>query len=225
MNQQMRELWASLRKLSELELNIRLFQTGVIIPINDAVYISGITEKEIRVGKGTIICPGVCLLGEITIGENCFLGPGTTLYNVVIGNGTSIAERPQIINAAIGKVSRIGRQTEIVRSTIGDNSALQHLSYIGDATIGNEVNIGAGTITANYDGEKKKPTIIKDGAFIGIGTHLIAPLIIGEEAFVGAGAIIRKDVKAHAAVVGLDRILSNKKGRKTPQGWKLEETA
>ena len=120
--------------------------------------------------------------------------------------------------SAIGDGARIGNFVEVKKSTIGKNTKAMHLSYIGDASVGSEVNIGAGTITCNYDGKRKFPTTIGNGVFIGSDTQLVAPVTIGDGAYVGAGSTITRDVESKALAVSrtkqknYPRFKSEKKG-------------
>jgi bifunctional UDP-N-acetylglucosamine pyrophosphorylase/glucosamine-1-phosphate N-acetyltransferase len=176
-------------------------------------------DRKARVGRDTVIHPFTILEGNTQIGEDCILGPGTRLVNTTIGNGVTIQNsialdsrvddncqigpfaylRPE---TNLGKGVKIGDFVEIKKSTVGDGSKIPHMSYIGDAEIGQKVNIGAGTITCNYDGSKKWPTLIGDGAFIGSNTNLVAPVEVGVKAVVGAGSTISKDVPDGALGVG-----------------------
>ena len=163
----------------------RLFQKGVRIVDPSSTFIAYGT----RIGEGTVIYPFTIIEKDVKIGRNCSLGPfihlrrGTTIKdNVVLGNFL-----------------------EVVRSRIGENTFAKHFSYLGDAWIGKGVNIGAGTVTANFDGKKKNPTIIKDKAFIGSDTILIAPLKVGKSAVTGAGSVIphHHNVSDGEVVVGV----------------------
>lgn len=147
-------------------------------------YLSWIDPKT-KIGKGTKIRPFTVIEENVIIGEKCIIGPMAHL-------------RPGTI---LGKNVHIGNYVEIKNSIIGENSKAMHLSYIGDAEIGKNVNIGAGTITCNYDGEKKHKTIIEDNVFIGSGTELVAPVKIGENAYVGAGSTITKDVPPYTLAI------------------------
>lgn len=166
---------------------------------------------DIQAGIDIVIDTNVILAGKIRIGNNCKIGPNCYLKNVELGNNVEILANSYIEDAIIaeeckigpfarirphtelGKNVHIGNFVEVKNSVLGDHTKANHLTYLGDATIGNAVNVGAGTITCNYDGVNKNRTIIEDGAFIGSGTELIAPVTIGENAYIGAGSTINRD--------------------------------
>ncbi len=182
--------------------------------------LSTFVDRQVRVGRDTVIYPFTFIEGNTVIGEDCIIGPGARLINAALGNGVSVQNsvvtesimgdhcdigpfaylRP---GAKLGREVKVGNSSEIKNSLIGDGSKVPHLSYVGDATIGKNVNIGAGTITCNYDGRNKWPTKIDDGAFIGSNTNLVAPVDIGAGAVTGAGSTITKDVPAGA--LGVER--------------------
>jgi bifunctional UDP-N-acetylglucosamine pyrophosphorylase/glucosamine-1-phosphate N-acetyltransferase len=167
---------------------------------------------KLTVEKDVIIDINVILEGENRIGKNSFIGPNTTLKNVKIGSGVEIKGYCLIEDAIIGNNCiigpfarirpgtklknkiHIGNFVEIKNSQIQSETKINHHSYIGDAIIGKHVNIGAGTITCNYDGARKHQTIIEDGVFIGSNTALIAPIQVGKKATIGAGSVLSKDV-------------------------------
>ena len=168
-------------------------------------------------GRDTIIYPFTLLEGRTVIGEDCVwprfasghttVGSGVTIQNSIvlgslIGDDCAIGPfsylRPE---TRLEKGVKVGDFVEIKKSLIGKGSKVPHLSYVGDATLGANINIGAGTITCNYDGYKKWPTRIGDGAFIGSNTNLVAPVEIGAGAVTGAGSTITRDVPAGALAV------------------------
>jgi bifunctional UDP-N-acetylglucosamine pyrophosphorylase/glucosamine-1-phosphate N-acetyltransferase len=176
--------------------------------------------RGVQIGPDTVIYPYTMIEGNTVVGEDCSVGPGTrlvdarvgddvTIQNSIvldssIGDGSSIGPfaylRPGTV---VGKAVKVGDFVEIKKSQIGDGSKVPHLSYLGDAVVGEKVNVGAGTITCNYDGQKKWPTHIGDGAFIGSNANLVAPVRIGAGAVVGAGSTITKDVPEGA--LGVER--------------------
>ncbi|MDO8536141.1 MAG: NTP transferase domain-containing protein [Candidatus Omnitrophota bacterium] len=162
-----------------------LMSSGVTIqdPATTTIY------PDVKIGKDTIIYPNTIIESDVIIGENCHIGPFTRLRG-----GTRIGDKTEV-----------GNFVELVRTRISDSTKVKHHTYLGDATVGRHVNIGAGTITANYDGKNKNKTIIGDGSFIGVGAILIAPVKIGKKALVGAGAVILRKtiVKDGATVVGV----------------------
>jgi bifunctional UDP-N-acetylglucosamine pyrophosphorylase/glucosamine-1-phosphate N-acetyltransferase len=163
-------------------------------------------DASVKIGEGTLVLPGTVVEEGSTIGKNCTIGPFAR-----IRGGSKIAD---------GCV--IGNFVEIVRSTVGEGSQVKHLTYLGDAKIGARVNVGAGTITANYDGKTKHATVIKDGAQIGSGTVLVAPVTVGKNSKTGAGCVVTRghDVKDGKTVAGVparelqSSRTTSKKGRK-----------
>jgi bifunctional UDP-N-acetylglucosamine pyrophosphorylase/glucosamine-1-phosphate N-acetyltransferase len=211
-------------QLSKLEKNMRkrinekLMREGVRIIDPESVYI----DITVKIGKDTIIYPFTFIEGETEIGEDCVIGPMTRIKDSKIGNNVHVirSEVEKAIiedNVSVGPFSRlregthlksnvkIGNFVETKKSVIGKNTKAQHLTYLGDATIGENVNIGAGTITCNYDGVKKHPTIIEDGAFIGSNNSLVAPVKIGKNAITGAGSTITEDVPENSLGLGRAR--------------------
>jgi bifunctional UDP-N-acetylglucosamine pyrophosphorylase/glucosamine-1-phosphate N-acetyltransferase len=168
----------------------------------------------VELGQDVEIDINVVFEGDNKIGNNVKIGANTNIKNAIIGDNVEILPNCVIENAVIGQNSRIGpfarlrpesilasdthigNFVEIKKSHIGQGSKVNHLSYIGDALVGRKVNIGAGTITCNYDGVNKSQTIIEDGAFIGSNTQLVAPVTVGENATIGAGSTITKDTPA-----------------------------
>ena len=143
-----------------------------------------------------VINPYVVIGKKTKIGNNVEILPFTHIENAILETNVNVGPFSRIRPGTIlSKGSRVGNFVEIKKSKIGKNSKINHLSYVGDATVGKNVNIGAGTITCNYDGKKKNKTKISDGAFIGSNTSLIAPIKIGKNAIVGAGSALTKNVK------------------------------
>jgi bifunctional UDP-N-acetylglucosamine pyrophosphorylase / glucosamine-1-phosphate N-acetyltransferase len=194
----------------------RLMESGVTILDPASTYI----EDTVTIGPDTTIYPHVTIEGQSTIGTECVLGVGShvsasrladrvTLLPYCVIRESAIEEaatlgpfchlRPL---AHVGAKAKVGNFVELKKSTIGRGSKVPHLSYVGDATVGEGVNVGAGTITCNYDGVHKHETKIGDRAFIGTNTSLVAPLTVGEGAYIGAGSTITKDVPPGALAVG-----------------------
>lgn len=198
--------------------------TDVIFIDPKNTYIS----KESVIGEGTVIYPNVHLEGECCIGKNCKILPGTFLVNVkisdnctiissritdsVVGEKTEIGPNAHLrAHCIIGNSCRIGNFVEMKNTQFGDFSKCAHLSYLGDAVVGQNVNIGCGVVTANYDGKNKHQTIIGSNSFIGSGAKLIAPIKIEEDCLIAAGSIITKDVeKGDMAIARSYQV--NKKG-------------
>ena len=177
-------------------------------------------EASVKIGMDTILQPNTFLRGNTVIGENCVIGPNTIITDCQVGNRCSILavvmEKAIVEDGVdIGPFARLrkgahlgpgvhmGNFGEVKDSYLGAGTKMGHFSYIGNATIGKDVNIGAGTITCNYDGEKKHPTVIGDRVFIGSDTMLVAPLTIEADAKTGAGAVVTHDVAAGEVVVGV----------------------
>jgi bifunctional UDP-N-acetylglucosamine pyrophosphorylase/glucosamine-1-phosphate N-acetyltransferase len=194
----------------------QLMYAGVTILDPASTYI----DAQVEIGSDTVILPGTMILGKTRIGTACRIGPGTTIDESLLGNGcivrNSVLEGSTLEDGvSIGPFShcrhgaylarnvRMGNFGEVKNSYIGAETDMHHFSYIGDATLGEHVNIGAGTITCNFDGVEKNRTIIGDGAFIGSDTMLIAPVTVGEYAKTGAGSVVNRDVPPGAVVVGM----------------------
>jgi bifunctional UDP-N-acetylglucosamine pyrophosphorylase/glucosamine-1-phosphate N-acetyltransferase len=194
--------------------NQELMKNGVTIMAPETTFI----DSTVKIGIDTIIYPFTVIEGQTIIGENCTIGPYTRINDSSIGNDVVI-ESSRVKEARIGNHCnigpfaylrpeadlqenvKVGDFVEIKKSIIGAGSKIPHLSYVGDALLGKEVNIGAGTITCNYDGKKKSRTILEDGVFIGSNTNLVAPVTIGENSITGAGSTITRDIPAHTLAV------------------------
>ena len=177
-------------------------------------------DEEVSIGMDTVILPGTMITGKTRIGSACRIGPGTTIDQSIVGDrciirNSALEEAILEDDVSMGPFShcrpgahlargvRIGNFGEVKNSYIGAETDMHHFSYIGDATVGEHVNIGAGTITCNYDGVRKNHTDIGDGAFIGSDTMLVAPIKVSENARTGAGAVVNKDVPPGTLVVGV----------------------
>jgi bifunctional UDP-N-acetylglucosamine pyrophosphorylase/glucosamine-1-phosphate N-acetyltransferase len=189
---------------------------GVTIYRPDTV----ILDAGVEVGPDTVIEPFVQLLGTTKVGSECRIRSWSVIRNSTLGDHVLILEGCVIADSQIeksvqlgpyahlrpechvGEGARVGNFVEMKKTRLGDRSKANHLSYLGDAQIGKDTNIGAGTITCNYDGVHKNQTLIGDGVFIGSDSALVAPVVIGEGAYVGAGSVITKDVPADALAVG-----------------------
>ncbi|SMN13993.1 N-acetylglucosamine-1-phosphate uridyltransferase / Glucosamine-1-phosphate N-acetyltransferase [Bathymodiolus heckerae thiotrophic gill symbiont] len=156
--------------------------------------INVLIEGNVSLGNNTTIAPN-CIIKNAKIGNNVVILPNSVIEDATIGEGASIGPFARIRpETKIGKNTKIGNFVEVKKSIIGKGSKVSHLSYVGDTIMGNNVNIGAGVITCNYDGVNKHQTIIEDGAFIGSDSQLIAPIKIGKNATIGAGSTITKNV-------------------------------
>jgi bifunctional UDP-N-acetylglucosamine pyrophosphorylase/glucosamine-1-phosphate N-acetyltransferase len=191
-------------------------------------------EAGVSLGVDTIVWPNTYIQGKTSIGENCQVGPNTHIRDSQIGNGCrvfmSVMEGALLEdNVEMGPFARLrkgahlckgvhmGNFGEVKESTLGPGVKMGHFSYIGNATIGAEANVGAGTITCNYDGEKKHPTEIGEGVFIGSDTMLVAPVKLGDYARTGAGAVVTRDVPADTLAVGVPARAIKKLERKPKQ--------
>ncbi|HEY1352828.1 MAG TPA: bifunctional UDP-N-acetylglucosamine diphosphorylase/glucosamine-1-phosphate N-acetyltransferase GlmU [Ktedonobacteraceae bacterium] len=207
---------AGVERLLRQRILERHMYAGVTIIDPATTYIGA----QAQIGRDTVLLPGTMISGATQIGTACRIGPGTTIEDSTIGDGCVI--RQSVLEATIveedvhiGPFShcrpgaylarnvRLGNFAEVKNACLGPDTAMHHMSYLGDATVGAEVNIGAGTITCNYDGVQKHRTIVGDGAFIGSDTMLVAPVTIGEHAITGAGSVVRHDVPPGAVVAGV----------------------
>ena len=180
--------------LQKLQNNLRkkFLKLGVKMIGPETIFFS----KDTKIGKNVIIEPYVVIGAKVKIGNNVTIKSFSHLENCKIENKVDIGPYARIRPGAVLKNgSKVGNFVEIKKSTLGINSKVNHLTYIGDSEIGKSVNIGAGTITCNYDGVKKSKTKIKDNVFIGSNSSLVAPLTIEEDSMVGAGSVITKNVK------------------------------
>ncbi len=176
-------------------------------------------EASVRIGRDTVILPGSFLLGHTEIGSDCVIGPSADLLDTAVGDGARVEHsvgRGAVVgeDVSVGPYSflrpgtvleagaKVGAYCEVKNTRVGKGSKVPHLSYIGDAEIGEGANLGAGTITANYDGVNKSRTSIGDGAFTGINTNLVAPVTIGADSYTGAGSVVSKDVPPGRLAVG-----------------------
>ncbi len=187
-----------------------------------------IISAEAQIGRDTVIYPGVIIEGRTIIGEDCEIGPNSHIVESEIGNRTKV-HSSVVLQSRIGEQTavgpyahirpqsniqndvKIGNFVEVKKSTVGNDTKISHLSYIGDATIGEEVNLGCGTITVNYDGKNKYETTIGDRSFIGCNTNLVAPVTVENDAFVAAGTTVTKTVPTDALAIGRAR-QENKEG-------------
>lgn len=209
-----REQLARAEKIMRQRKNFELMMAGVTIIDPETTFI----DSEVKIGMDTIIYPFTIIEGQSIIGESCLIGPSSYLNDSLVGDHV-IIENSRIKEAEIGdecnigpfaylrpgavlhRGVKVGDFVEIKKSIIGSGSKVPHLSYVGDAELGNDVNVGAGTITCNYDGKNKWITILEDGVFIGSNTNLVAPVRIGKNAVTGAGSTITRDVPADTLAV------------------------
>jgi len=156
-------------------------------------------SKDTKIGKNVTIDPYVVIASKVKIGNNVRINSFSHLENCKIENNVKIGQYARIRPGTILQAgSRVGNFVEIKKSNVGKKSKINHLSYIGDSTLGNSVNIGAGTITCNYDGFNKNKTKIKNNVFIGSNSSLVAPVTVSENSIVGAGSVITRNVKKNS---------------------------
>jgi len=215
---------ATVERIMRHRINEKWMLEGVTLIDPDATYI----EPDVMIGKDTTIQPNTHLRGRTIIGEHCEIGPNTIVMDSEIGNHVqllaSVLEEAKVADhvsmgpfchlrkgAILDEYVHLGNFGEVKDSYLGPHTKMGHFSYIGNAKIGANVNIGAGTITCNYDGEKKNPTEIGDDVFIGSDTMLVAPVKIGDRSITAAGSVVTKDVPDDALVMGVPAKQKRKK--------------
>ena len=183
---------ALIEKYNQEKLSNQAMKMGVTIKAPETVFLS----NDTKYGKNVVINPYVVIGKKTKIGNNVEIFPFTHIENAILQDNVNVGPFSRVRPGSfLSKGSRVGNFVEVKKSKIGKNTKINHLAYVGDATVGKNVNIGAGTITCNYDGKKKNKTKILDGAFIGSNTALVAPIKIGKNSFVGAGSTLTKNVK------------------------------
>ena len=210
---------AELSQVVRQRKNRLLMMGGVTIEDPATTFV----DVDVTVGEDTVLGPGVRLEGRTVVGERCRIHAGSRLTNVTMEDDVVVLDYSVIVDSRVGQAAqvgpmahvrpesvigpaaRVGNFVELKKTSLGKGSKASHLTYLGDSTIGEGVNIGAGTITCNYDGEAKHKTIIEDGVFIGSDTQLIAPVTVGKDAYVGAGSSITEDVPAGSLAVARGR--------------------
>jgi bifunctional UDP-N-acetylglucosamine pyrophosphorylase / glucosamine-1-phosphate N-acetyltransferase len=198
---------------------LALVAAGVRVEDPESTFVG----EQVVVEAGAVLRPFTLLEGRTSVRARAVVGPFVRLVDVEVGEGAEILDhcllRDSVIEAGasvgpfshlrpqsrVGERARVGNFVELKNTHLGAGSKAQHLSYLGDATVGTGVNIGAGTITCNYDGAKKSPTRIEDGAFVGSDTTLVAPVTVGEGAYVAAGSTITADVPKDALALARSR--------------------
>ena len=174
------------------KLRNKFIKLGVKMIAPETIFFS----KDTKIGKNVVIDPYVVIGSKVNIGNNVKIFSFSHLESSKIENDVNIGPYARLRPGTIlQKGSRVGNFVEVKKSKIGKNSKVNHLSYIGDSIMGNSVNIGAGTITCNYDGVKKSKTKIKNNVFIGSNSSLVAPITVNENSVIGAGSVITKNVK------------------------------
>ncbi len=211
--------------------NEALMRSGVTLIDPETTYIS----PQVKVGRDTTIYPNTHIYGDTQIGRDCVVGPTNWIQDTKIGSGVTVRSSCYITDASIKNNvtvgpfahirpeaeimdgAKIGNFVEIKKSKIGRGSKVPHLSYVGDANLGKDVNIGAGTITCNYDGFDKYKTVVEDDVFIGSDTMLVAPIKVGKGATTGAGSTISKDVPEGSLAIGRARQTVIKDWKRKPR--------
>jgi bifunctional UDP-N-acetylglucosamine pyrophosphorylase/glucosamine-1-phosphate N-acetyltransferase len=216
---------ATANRIMRDQKNAELMASGVTLEDPATAYI----DRDVTIGADTIIHPCVSLEGRTTIGAGCEIHSGVRIVNSQIGDRATILNHCVLVESRVAaearigpfanlrkdsdvrEKARVGNFVELKNTVLGPGSKANHLTYLGDTRIGEKVNVGAGTITCNYDGEQKRQTIIEDGAFIGSDSQLVAPVTVGRNAYIGTGTTIREDVPADALAVsaGKQRNIEN----------------
>ena len=212
-----RQLAAMEKELRERTIERLMLESGVSFVDPASAYVS----SRAVIGRDTVICQNVSIEGKTVIGEGCVIRPGTRIVNSTIGNNVEIKDNSFITDSTVGddctvgpmahlrgkaemvEGSKVGNFVELKKTRLGRKSKASHLTYLGDATIGENTNIGAGTITCNYDGKNKHETHIGDNVKIGSDTMLVAPVKVGDNASTGAGSVVTKNVEPDTLVVGV----------------------
>ena len=206
------------RKQLQQRINDGHLERGVDLLDPDTAYIGA----KVRIGAGTVIEPNVMLEGETVIGENTTVGMGSKLTDVKVGDHVTIQSSVLVQSAVedgvrigpfaylrpgsqIGKNAKIGDFVEIKNSVIGEKTSVAHLTYIGDSDVGGQVNFGCGCVTVNYDGKKKYRCRVEDHSFIGCNTNLVAPVRVGQGAYIAAGSTITDEVPEDALAIARAR--------------------
>ncbi len=211
---------------------VELMDSGVTIYLPETVLI----DPDVEVGADTVIEPAVQLLGATRIGAGCTVRTGSVLTNAALDDGVLVREHSIVTASRLGPGTvvgpfahvrdgavlearaRVGNFVEVKKSRLGEGVKSMHLTYIGDATVGRQTNIGAGTITCNYDGVRKNPTTIGERVFVGSGTEFIAPVTVGDGAYIAAGSTITEDVPADSLGIARERQV-------TKPGWVVARRA
>ena len=221
-----RKQLAKLERIHQLELVEAIMADGVTVADPARVDIRG----SLSIGSDSFVDINTVFEGDVVIGRQVSIGAGCIITNSTIASGSNIKPYSILENVSIGENvdvgpfarlrpgtelkngSRVGNFVEVKNTTLGNNSKANHLTYLGDSEIGDNVNIGAGTITCNYDGANKHKTIIKDGVFIGSDTQLVAPVTVAENCTIGAGSTITRDTEANTLIL-------SRSAQKTIKGW------
>jgi len=211
MNSKNKKDFAYQMKQEQEKIRNKFMKDGVTLVAPETIFLS----SNIRFGKNVVINPYVVIGPKVKIGNNVEILSFTHIENAVIETNVKVGPFSRIRPGAIlSKGSRVGNFVEIKNSRVGARSKINHLSYVGDTTIGKSVNIGAGTITCNYDGKRKNRTKIQDQVFIGSNSSLVAPVTIGKNSVVGAGSVITKNVRKKSLALTRSKQVEKKNYKK-----------
>ena len=202
---------AIIEKYNQEKLRNHAMKMGVTLRAPETIFLS----KDTKFGKNVVLNPYVIIGKKTKIGNNVEILPFTHIENATLQDNVNVGPFARVRPGSfLSKGSRVGNFVEVKKSKVGKNTKINHLSYVGDAVIGKNVNIGAGTITCNYDGKRKNKTKILDGAFIGSNTSLVAPIKIGKKVVVGAGSTLTKNVKDKSLAIARSKQIEIKKYKK-----------
>ena len=211
MNSKNKKDFAYQMRQEQEKIRNKFMKDGVTLVAPETIFLS----SSIRFGKNVVINPYVVIGPKVKIGNNVEILSFTHIENATIETNVKIGPFSRIRPGAIlSKGSRVGNFVEIKNSRVGARSKINHLSYVGDTTIGKSVNIGAGTITCNYDGKRKNRTKIQDQVFIGSNSSLVAPVTIGKNSVVGAGSVITKNVRKKSLALTRSKQVETKNYKK-----------
>ena len=211
MNSKNKKNFAYQMRQRQEKIRNKFMKDGVTLVAPETIFLS----SNIRFGKNVVINPYVVIGPKVKIGNNVEILSFTHIENAVIETNVKVGPFSRIRPGAIlSKGSRVGNFVEIKNSRVGARSKINHLSYVGDTTIGKSVNIGAGTITCNYDGKRKNRTKIQDQVFIGSNSSLVAPVTIGKNSVVGAGSVITKNVRKKSLALTRSKQVEKKNYKK-----------
>ena len=211
MNSKNKKNLALQEKQKQNSIRNKFMANGVTLLAPDTIFLSANT----KIGKNVVINPYVVIGSNVKIGNNVEILSFTHIESAKIENNVKVGPFSRIRpGTVLSKGSRVGNFVEIKNSKVGAETKINHLSYVGDATIGKSANIGAGTITCNYDGKRKYRTNIHDKVFIGSNSSLVAPVTIGEKSVVGAGSVITKNVRKKSLALTRSKQIEKKNYKK-----------
>jgi bifunctional UDP-N-acetylglucosamine pyrophosphorylase/glucosamine-1-phosphate N-acetyltransferase len=202
---------ADAEKLARKKILHGLMLNGVTVENPETTTVGA----DVKMGADTVIRSGCVITGKCSIGANCDIGPYAVMNDAIIGEACKVGPFAHLRPGTVLKTgAKVGNFCEVKKSVVGIGSKVNHLSYIGDATLGNNVNVGAGTITCNYDGKNKFKTVIGDRVFIGSNTNLVAPVTVGAGALIAAGSTITDNVPKDTLAIARQRQVNKKRKKK-----------